>query len=73
MQQVTVACLVHTISKSAILGRTIIVYHYIYNKWVEEITHKHSHTQLEKKERKEGKGREEWKNRKKTHDNEINN
>ena len=72
MQQVTVACLVHTISKIAILGRTIIVYNYIYNKWVEEITLKHSHTQTEKKKRKEGKGREKWKKRKKTHDNVIN-
>ena len=61
MQQVTVACLVHTISKSAILGRTIIVYNYIYIKWVEEITHNtHTHTQIEKNERNfEGKGREE--------------
>ena len=32
-----------------------------------------THTQIEKKERKEGKGREEWKKRKKTHDNVINN
>ena len=58
MQQVTVACLVHTISKSAILGRTIIVYNYIYIKWVEEITH-NTHTHTNRKERKEGKGREE--------------
>ena len=60
MQQVTVACLVHTINKSAILGRTIIVYNYIYNKWVEEITHKHSHTHTNRKERnkrREGKRR----------------
>ena len=51
MQQVTVACLVHTISKSAILGRTIIVYNYIYIKWVEEITH-NTHTHTNRKERK---------------------
>ena len=57
MQQVTVACLVHKISKSAILGRTIIVYNYIYNKWVEEITHNtHTHTnRKERKKRREGK------------------
>ena len=45
------------ISKNAILGGIIIVYNYIYNKWLYEITQTLTHT-ANRKERKEGKGRE---------------
>ena len=51
------------ISKNAILGGIIIVYNYIYNKWLYEITQTLTHT-ANRKERKEGKGREDENERK---------
>ena len=51
------------ISKNATLGVIIIVYDYICNKWLYEITQTLTHT-ANRKERKEGKGREEENERK---------
>ena len=59
------------ISKNATLGVIIIVYSYIYNKWLYEITQTLTHT-ANRKERKEGKGREEKMKEKKENSRQFN-